>query len=157
MGVWGLGFILITVLITILGHRVNSIKLEHGLRTISAGIPFSNPLGGLRIMMFRLLGVYCTPMSGPQTPHERKDAASRVFFGIPRYGGGGGALIPQQQDPSAWFLEGPPKVVDLEVPLNALLIWPLDVIRDPYTGGPKPKGTTSRVQGRTPRPAAWFA
>ena len=37
------------------------------------------------------------------------------------------------------------------VPLNLLQVWPLYYRKDLEKGSPKPKGTTLRVQGATPR------
>ena len=44
-----------------------------------------------------------------------------------------------------------PKVVPLKAPIHILLIWPLDSLRDPSKGTPKPEGTTLKVQGGTLR------
>ena len=38
---------------------IHSRKLEHGLRMLRAGIPFSIPVGVWGFWMFQLLGVYC--------------------------------------------------------------------------------------------------
>ena len=43
---------------------VNSRKLEHGLRMIGAGVPFSRPFESIWIRMFLLLGVYSIRVQG---------------------------------------------------------------------------------------------
>ena len=44
-----------------------------------------------------------------------------------------------------------PKVVPLKVSLHKLSVWPIYHLTDLSKGSPKPKGSTSRVQGTTPR------
>ena len=41
-------------------YIVNPRKLEHGFRTINAGIPYTLPYKGMRAIMFQLSGFYFT-------------------------------------------------------------------------------------------------